>query len=96
MPGRTWDENEISLQQPIAQYRFQCGDIVFGDLFLGDMVTAKGSHQVACHVGPCGLYARSDGDHNGEVFGADGSPASTVCTRYDSGDGSRFCALRLV
>src|SRR6267142_846377 len=60
------------------------------------MVASKRSREATPDAGSCRLLTRGDGDHNGEVLGADGGPAPSLCAGNDTGDGSWIRRLLLV
>ena len=96
VPRRIRNEDEISFQESLEEHRFNSGDIVCGDVSVGDMVAAKRGGEAAPDVGSRGVFARSNGHHHGDLFGIDHRARASLCARNHSGDGPRICGLPLV
>src|SRR5262252_2976579 len=96
MPCGIGTEDEISLQEPATKYRFDCRDVVFEDVSLGQMVATKRSRKAAPQLGSCRLLTGGHGHHHRKVLGTDGCAAPTLCAGNDIGHGSRICKLQLV
>src|SRR5262252_7976477 len=94
--GGVRPENEVSISESSAKYRFQCGDAVLEDVSVGDMVAAKGCDQVAFNAGSRGLLTGGNGDYHGQVLRANGGTSAALCARHDFGDGSWICRLSVV
>src|SRR6185369_9887052 len=96
MSYRVRTTNEVSIPKPIIKHRFDCGDLVFEDVFVGDVVATERRNQTAFDVGSRGLFTGSDGHHDRPIFGVNDRQTPSLLTRNDFGDGPRIRALSMV
>src|SRR5689334_2436007 len=89
-------QDEISIQESAAEYRFHLGDFGFEDVSVGDVVPTERRGKATPDAGSCGLLTRGDGHYNGKVLGTDGGAASALRAGNDTRNGPWICAFSLV
>ena len=78
VPARFEREEEMEIQKPAVEHRFNAHLVVLRDVSLGDVFPAERGAEAAFHLGSCGILTGGDGDYNRPVFRVDHCAAAKV------------------